>query len=195
MMQRYLLLLILVLIMPVYGLQQRQDATELAESLANLINIEEPIFLELRTGEWTSSLDVSLREALLTRGADLRENTGSLHSPVYLTDPDDQEAADTQSLLEQYNLETASLVSITMDIGWLTVEHKGFLSYRQERKPVYNFTIKQIELPSNRLMLIQTISFERTGTAVESSSRLRWYEPVFASLALASMIYLLWTTE
>jgi hypothetical protein len=44
-------------------------------------------------------------------------------------------------------------------------------------------------------MMIQALSFERTGTAVESSSRLRWYEPVFASLALASMIYLLWTTE
>lgn len=168
----------------------------MAVQLAGLIDIGQPLFLELRTGEWTSSLETALRSELLLRGADLREST-TAHSSVFFLEEHEGIQASLITRLQSYGLETASLVQINMEIGWETVEHKGFLSYRRERHPVYNFTVKQISLPDARLTMIRSLVFQRSSdrSAEFLSSRLRWFEPVVASLGLASMVFLLWTTE
>ncbi len=195
-MKHYLLLAVLLLCVSLSGMQQRQEIEALAVQLAGLIDIGQPLFLELRTGEWTSSLETALRSELLLRGADLREST-TAHSSVFFLEEQEGIQASLITRLQSYGLETASLVQINMEIGWETVEHKGFLSYRRERHPVYNFTVKQISLPDARLTMIRSLVFQRSSdrSAEFLSSRLRWFEPVVASLGLASMVFLLWTTE
>lgn len=195
-MKHYLLLAVLLLVVSLHGVQQRQEIEALAVQLAGLIDLGQPLFLELRTGEWTGSLGTALRSELLLRGADLREST-TAHSSVFFLEEQDDIHASLTGRLESYGLESASLVQINLEIVWETVEHKGFLSYRRERRPVYNFTVKQISLPDARLTMIRSLAFERSSDRAGEylGNRLRWFEPVVASLGLASMIFLLWTTE
>ncbi|HOH47204.1 MAG TPA: hypothetical protein PLX59_05135 [Candidatus Cloacimonadota bacterium] len=195
-MKKFLLLAVVLLAVSLQGMQQRQEIEGLAVQLAGLIEIGQPLFLELRAGEWTSSLEAALRSELLLRGADLRENTDA-HSSVFFLEEQEGLQASLVSRLESYGLDSASLVQVNMEIGWETVEHKGFLSYRRERHPVYNFTVKQISLPEARLTMIRSLVFQRSSdrTGELLGSRLRWFEPVVASLGLASIVYLLWTTQ
>ena len=175
---------------------QSLEAIQIADSLAARISTSEPLFLELRTGEWTPSLQIALRRALLARGADLRE----LESEFVAEQDSSGGAALTPGAdypLSKLGLSSALLVQIDMDYGWQTIERKSFLSYKQERHQVYNFGIKQIKLPDHKLQAISVYVHEKKdpGSTQTQISRLRWFEPVFASLALGSIIYLLWTTE
>ena len=194
-MKKYLLFVLALMLVRLPAMQQRQQLAVVAADLAALVELEEPIFLELRTGEWTTALDAALRQELLSRGADIRES-GVSHSPVSVY-THTQDETSTAARLTALGLEQARLVQVTMDIVWLTVEHKSFLSYRQERKPVYNFTLRQISLPGGRLERIDSLSREIQSSVVgdRGSTRLRWFEPILASLALASMVFLLWNTE
>lgn len=195
-MSKYLLLLLILSCSVLWGMQQRQEIADLAVQLAGMIDIEQPLFLELRTGEWTNSLESALRSELLLRGADLRESR-SVHSSVLFIEGQAEGDEALSVRLHELGLTAASLVQINLEIGWITVERKSLLSYKTERRPVYNFTLKQISLPSARLTAIRTLAYERRSNQVAEygSSRLRWFEPIMASLGLASMIFLLWTTE
>ena len=197
MLQRVLVLIILLSwSLGLAAKNQSLEAAQIADSLAARISVSEPLILELRTGEWTPVLQTALRKALLARGADIREMQGEyLAEPDTLSDPAVQPGAEYP--LAQLGLSSALLVQVDMDYGWQTVERKSFLSYKQERHQVYNFGVKQIRLPDYKLQAISVYVHERKepGSSETTFSRLKWFEPVFASLALASVIYLLWTTE
>lgn len=195
-MRRLIPLLLLLSVLPLWANQREVEIRSLAAEIAALIDTEQPILLELRAGEWSLSLEAALRRELLAKGADLREKLES-HSPAfYSTDPNGESTG--QYILQSYGLQSALLVQISMDIGWQTVEHRRFLSYRQERKPLYNFSIKQILLPEAKLLELDSLSRSlggQTDTDASGSNKLLWFEPIVAVLGITSIIYLLWTTE
>lgn len=161
--------------------------------IVELIGISDPIYLDVQAGDLTSALDFKIRQQLIHKGADLREvNLQSLDANL-------NAAADslTRPQPEYYALLSGLLVKVTMEIGWTTLEHRSFLSFRSERRPLYSFQIKQIGLPLNKLQTIDNLSFVDQSTKAEGQSpaNLRWFEPVLAITALGSIIYLLWTTE
>lgn len=196
-MPRYLVLIVLLLwSITAAAKYQSIEAAQIADSLAARISTSEPVILELRTGEWTPALQTALRKALLLRGADIRE-LGSDFPTVSDSLGDDPAEPGSDYQLHELGLSSAVLVQVDMDYGWQTIERKTFLSYRQERRQVYNFGIKQIRLPDHKLQAISVYVHERKDPGATDSliSRMKWFEPVFASMALASIIYLLWTTK
>lgn len=158
-----------------------------------LIDISQPVYLEVQAGDLTSTLDFKIRQLLIQKGADLRELNlqsweaglnpaeDSLNTPV----------PDISAPL------TGQLVKISMELDWTTLEHRSFFSYRSERRPLYSFQIKQISLPLHRLQTIDNLSFvvPSIPSQGQSPANLRWFEPVLAITALGSLIYLLWNTE
>lgn len=173
--------------------RQTAEVEQAAVQIAALIDTSQPLFVEVRAGDLSSQLQYRLRQLLLEKGADLRE--------LKLDDLDlSAEGGDAGSALpnlSSYALKTALLVDIAMELQWRTVETKSFLSYHSERVPLYSFEIKQIYLPQNRLARIDRVSVAATNNKAESqiTRNLKWFEPVLATTALASIIYLLWTTE
>ncbi|MDZ4121015.1 MAG: hypothetical protein U1C33_01245 [Candidatus Cloacimonadaceae bacterium] len=194
-MRHFICLMILFIIFPLAGInssgfQARQISLELIKS----IEYSKPIILEVRAGEFTNQLEGELSQILLSLGADIREpQTRYVHTII---DPS-LDAAEDKYNLTGFGLESAHLVRISMDITWQMVEEKRFLSYRTSRVPVYSFDVKTIELPENRLKTISTYEIAGAASARNEygSFRLRWFEPIFASAALGSLLYLLWTTE
>ncbi|NLK50144.1 MAG: hypothetical protein GX294_05795, partial [Candidatus Cloacimonetes bacterium] len=89
------------------------------------------------------------------------------------------------------------LLLVEMELQWQTVSKKGFLTYSSQRKPLYVFNIKQIELPSRQLRKLDTISKELNTSHTQNQTLhgIKWYEPMLVTAALASIIYLLWTIE
>jgi hypothetical protein len=84
-----------------------------------------------------------------------------------------------------------------MNIKWVTKEHKSFLSYRTERKAVHSFEVKQVQLPGRQLIAIDSFDYLQPNSAESTMSapHLRWFEPLIATTAIASIIFLLWTIE
>ena len=99
--------------------------------------------------------------------------------------------------LSDYGINSAILISVDLNLKWQVVERKSFLSYRSERIPVYSFITKQIQLPEYRLLSIDHYDFAPQDNIDSSISapRLKWFEPLIASTAVASIIFLLWTIE
>ncbi len=166
------------------------DVKEISSELLKGIDTSLPIYLEIRAGEFSSALQTELSMELLTMGADLREAPRSFNLGMY--DSSDEE----MSFLKNSNLIIANLVQVNMDIGWQLLEHKGIFTYHSKRIPVYNFEVKTIRLPEQRLMALSTYKYTgKPGTDRESNISIRWFDPIIASAALGSLIYLLWTTE
>lgn len=168
---------------------------EIAQAIADEIITGEPIILDIRAGEWSQALATQIKRQLLEKDADIREATPKSHSPAF-SDPE------TELDFEEYDLSQlhvgkALLVLVEMELRWHTIEHKTFLSYNSQRKPAYIFNIKQISLPSQRLLQINAINWELNTKETRKSSppSTKWYEPLLVTTALASIIYLLWTTE
>ncbi|HOH59923.1 MAG: hypothetical protein KBB33_02825 [Candidatus Cloacimonetes bacterium] len=184
------LILILICVPCLWAEQTQKEADEIASNLALLIEAGSPVFLDLRCGEWTPALSQSLSEELLAKGVDLREiKTHTLF---------DEESEMPQSiLLADYGITEARLVQVTLDLHWQVIEHKSFFSYRSERIPVYRFVVKQLVLPQHQLNKVDTYDFSPVGSRDSSISapRLRWFDPLIAGTALASIIFLLWTIE
>ncbi|MDZ4182903.1 MAG: hypothetical protein U1B83_08510, partial [Candidatus Cloacimonadaceae bacterium] len=155
-----------------------------------------PIFLDVRAGEWSSAIETNLRRILLEKGADIRESGATIHLPA-LTTTEDAAPTDPGIDLSPFQLSSASLVQVQMELEWQVVEQKNFLSYRSIRQPLYVFNLKQIDLPSLRLRKITNYSIRPkfTPDSEYSVSGIKWFEPMLATAALASIIYLLWTTE
>ncbi len=164
----------------------------ISERIVELIDVSRPLLLDIQAGDLTPRLDFLIRGLLLAKGADLRE-ADPLAGSAYSASGDSLAWAD----LAPYALQNLNLVSIGLELGGTTVEHKSFLSYRSERYPLYTFQVKQIRLPGHKLTSIDELAF--TGTDRKnggpSLSSLKWFEPVLATTALASLIYLLWTIE
>lgn len=164
------------------------DPESVSAAIADLIDIGDPVFLEIQAGDLSSDLDFRLRQLLLAKGADLREPRG-----VDLSDSD----ALAGSVLASLALRSARLVTVSLELGGTTVESRSFLSFRSERLPLYTFQVKQLLLPDQRLERVDSLSF--IGRAEPNNSpavnQARWLEPVIAATALASIVYLLWTIE
>lgn len=185
--QRLFLVWILLSVFSLLGAMQiAQEADSIAAEISSRIQTSEPLFLSVNAGEWTPFLQNSLSEKLLARGLDLRVPIGI--SPDATLDP-----ADSLDL-SSYQLSTALLVQIGLNLKWEQHTQKSFFSYHNERRPVYSFEIKQLKLPEQRLISISEYDFIRDHAPETEVSRLRfrWFEPLVASAAIASMIILLW---
>lgn len=176
----------LCLWLPLLAVQAAQEAVEIASAIAQEIQTGEPVFLELHTGEWTPALSQQLSMLLIERGTDLRTANETDHSEL--------EPAVGQINLANYGLESALLVQVELNVKWLEVVQRNFFSYRSERHPIYSFETKQILLPQQRLIKVSSYDFNRPNSPDTEISRLRlrWFEPLVASAAIASMIFLLW---
>lgn len=183
------------LCIPVWGLQAAHEAETIAVAIAKEIQTGEPIFLDLRTGEWTTSLNQSLAQILLTRGADLRDNPNSLQNPEFAMDT--TEEGFKQINLKEYSITSAVLVQVNLNVKWQERVEKNFFSYRSTRHPIYSFETKQIHLPDQRLIKVSSYDFSRADSPEREDSRLRlrWFEPLVAATAIGSMIFLLWNFD
>lgn len=165
----------------------------ISRRIVELIDTSRPLLLDIQAGDLTPRLDHLIRGLLLEKGADLRESDPLAEAPAPLAGEDSLKTLD----LAPYALQSIDLVSIGLVLGGTTIENKGFLSYRCERLPLYTFQIKQIRLPGYKLLSINELSFvdrEQKSGGLKLSN-LKWFEPVLASTALATLIYLLWTIE
>ncbi|MCB5253959.1 MAG: hypothetical protein LHW51_13430 [Candidatus Cloacimonetes bacterium] len=171
--------------------EQPDDELEtIASDIAEVIALDQALFLDLRCGEFTPALSQNLSQLLLERGADIRHS--ATHS--FYTDFD----TESESIsLDEYDLQQALLVQVQMNIKWVTKEHKSFFSYRTQRKAVHSFEVKQIQLPARKLIDIDSFDYEQSDDAQStlSAPHLRWFEPLIATTAIASIIFLLWTIE
>jgi hypothetical protein len=187
-MHKYLLpvWIFLCLCLPLAAVQATLEATEIASAIANEIQTGKPVFLELNTGEWTPALSQQLSQLLIERGTDLRTEIQPTNSV--------SELGGNQIKLADYSLDSALLVQVELNIKWLEVVQRNFFSYRSERRPIYSFETKQILLPEQRLIKVSSYDFNRANSPETevSTLRLRWFEPLVASAAIASMIFLLW---
>lgn len=161
--------------------------------IAELVITDEPVLLDIRAGDLTSELDFHLRQLLLEKGTDIRELPG-VESEDWVSAESDTTAGESLQIL---GLRRANILQVSLELGSATVESKSFLSYRSERFPLYKFQIRQIQLPGLRLRSIHNLSFIDQNRKEENSTlrSIKWFEPVLASTVLASIIYLLWTTE
>lgn len=190
---KYLLpvFIFLAVCLPQWSMQATQEAEQIASAIASEIQTAEPIFLDLRTGEWTTALSQSLSKMLISRGADLRDNP-SLNAPNSIN------MADSDSLmpinLKSYGLNSAILVQVNLNVKWQEKVEKNFFSYRSSRHPVYSFETRQIHLPDQRIVKINSYDFNRMDAPETEASRLRlrWFEPIVAATAIGSMVFLLW---
>jgi hypothetical protein len=188
--QRILVILLLFCALFAWAEQQQHDADDIAHSIADFIDTDLPVFLDIRCGEWTPALSQSLSRELLAKEIDLRE----LGSPVL---HDERSQGTLSASLSEYGLSQANLVQVELILKWQMIEHKSFFSYRTERRPVYSFVVKQLKLPEHQLTKVNTHDFSLAESRDSSISapRLRWFEPLIAGSALASIIFLLWTIE
>lgn len=183
---RKVLLLVLVLFYLRLAAEPLKGAEPefISERIVDLIDVSQPLILDIQAGDLTPRLEFLIHGMLLSKGADLRD---SGHA-AFLENPED---------LAPFMLQSVNLVKVELDLGDTTVEHKNFLSYRSERVPFYKFRVRQIRLPGNKLLSIDELSF--TDGSPKSNgpllSNLKWFEPILASTALATLIYLLWTIE
>ncbi len=196
-MQRKLLVVtaILCFVYSLCALSDNDKIATISSELVKLIDLDEPIFLDIRAGEWTSQMENEIRTQLLGKDADIREQLPELHSPA--SDSESVDIDQTKAILDNFQTDAAYLYQISLDIEWNVLEHKKLFAYRVERVPTYSFTIKKILLPENRLLALNIYKY--SGNAPETLSsreiRLKWFDPIIASLAIGSLIYLLWTIE
>ncbi|HOH97774.1 MAG TPA: hypothetical protein PL188_05630 [Candidatus Cloacimonadota bacterium] len=183
-----MLMMLIAGISSLIAVEFHQQADEIAAGILPYIDLSAPLFLDLRCGEWNQAISQALSTKLLGKSADIREvNDGTGFDELHLENIS----------LKSYGIETATLVQIEMNYKWQTVEHKSFFSYRSERKPLYSFSIKQISLPGYRLAKLDNYDYSPSGNGekISGSTRFRWFEPLIATTALASIIFLLWTME
>lgn len=191
-MARLIILLLLASCVPLIAVEDHPvaDPDLISARIVDLVDAGEPILLDVQAGDLTSELDYKVRQLLLEKGADLREIDPAVMDGFVTTERDTCENS-------SHFLVSANLVRISMELGGVTIEEKGFLTYHSERYPLYTFQIRQIALPAHSLRKIDSLSFVDKDPNAKSQplTTIKWFEPVLASTALASIIYLLWTTE
>ena len=177
------------------AVQAAQEAETIAAAIAKEIQTDQPIFVDIHAGEWTAALAQNLYRLLIAKGADVRTQSQNQLDPASAFPPLDEEPGTLK--LAEYNLGSAVLVQVNLNIKWQEEVNKSFFSYRSERRPVYSFETKQIKLPEQRLLKVSAYDFFRPNSPETqvSSLRLRWFEPLVAGAAIASMIFLLWNFD
>jgi hypothetical protein len=194
-MKNLVLLLLAILCIPLWGETQIAVAEPdlISSRIAEMIAIEDPLVLDIQAGDLTSALDYRIRNLLLQKGADLREAVPN--SPLdYVINAPDGQAENTKLPL---SLNRLNLVRVSMELGGITIERKSFFSFHSDRYPLYTFQIRQISLPAYKLERMDSLSFVDKGQQPDRQiiTNVKWFEPVLATTAIASLIYLLWTTE
>lgn len=189
-MPRFLLVLLLLSCSYLGALQTDFDARSISTELATLIESDKPLFIEVRAGEYSHSLQKELISVLLSQGADIRESKNNLLYDV-------EQSTEETDVLSFYGLGSATLVQINMDINWESQEDKRLFSYQSTRIPVYSFDLRFMDLPGYRVRDIKSYTHlpKHTTNKSSESSRMRWFDPIIATAALGSLIYLLWNTE
>ncbi len=191
-MARILILLLFLSCLPLLAAAEHPEAEPelISVRIVELIDTGKPVILDIQAGDLTSELGYRIRRMLLDKGADLRETEAGALDDIALQEAQASEIPDRP-------LGEANLVRISMELGGLTIEEKGFLTYNSQRFPLYTFQIRQISLPAYSLKQIDSLSFVEKNINAKSQplTTIKWFEPVLASTALASIIYLLWTTE
>jgi len=199
-MYRGALFLILTLVLPVILAAQNapdHPYDEVAEGLLHYIDISKPLILEISAGEWTIPLQTEIRTRLLEKGADIREVDDNIQIPENLWDDQIPEQLLLLSKLSALGLNEVTVVQLHLDVQWQIREHRKFFSYRRERLPLYNFHIKSVQLPEFRLLRIGTYTVVGQSNPIDRTHQyqLKWFEPVIATFAIGSIVYLLWTME
>lgn len=170
---------------------------EVVEGLMPYIDASKPLIIEITAGEWTIPLQTEIRTRLLEKGADIREVDENIQIPENLWDDQIPEQLVLLSKLSALGLNEVNVVQIRLDVQWQIREQRKFFSYRRERLPMYNFHIKSIQLPEFRLLRIGTYTVVGQSNPIDHTRqyRLKWFEPVIATIAIGSIVYLLWTIE
>ena len=197
-MPKSLWLCCLLLILPINmlsGLSSGPSIPEAGRKIVQFIDTGEPIFLEFRAGQYSNVLANEVKKQLLEKGADLREAELDDLSPAQ--DSTYDHSISQARALSQLGLQNARLVLVEMELDWKTLEERGFLSYSSTRIPLYHFSIKQIALPSGQLIQLDSFTQEaKTSSESQKTTKgITWFEPMLITAALASIIYLLWTTQ
>lgn len=188
-------LLLIISINMLCALSSGPAVREASRSIVQTIDTGEPIFIEIRAGQFSSVLANEVKKQLLEKGADLRE--AELDYSMTAQDSLEEYDFSQARALTQLGLKQARLVLVEMELDWKTIEERGFLSYSSTRIPLYLFNIKQIALPSGQLLKLDSFSQEaETSTDNQKTAKgITWFEPMLITAALASIIYLLWTTQ
>ena len=181
----------LLLISELLSLQDPLPLNKITSEIATEIQIGQPIFLDINCGEWNPVLTQKLSAELLEKGADLRYNLSETKIDQAYTEDEK-----VPNFLIP-GLEKALLVQINLNIVWQETVKSSFFSYRTERYPVHIFEIRQIQLPAQQILKISTYSLplpnpDSSGTG---SLHFRWFEPLVASAAIGSLIFLLWNFD
>ncbi len=182
------------------ALNPEQTAAEILSALADSLVISNPVVLDIRCGEWTPVLERELRRRLLLRNADIRETNIMLVKDNNEWLPIAMESdwgVNGEMLLQMLKLEKADILEMNMEQSVETGEKRNLISYSRYRMPVYHFTLKQIELPEQRLLSLTEYKLSGNPEVENPGSLLamKWYEPILASAILGSLVYILWTLK
>jgi hypothetical protein len=177
-----------------------QKAPEILSALADSLVFTYPVILDIRCGEWTSALERELRRKLLLRKADVRETgVGMFSDAGNLLIPEQETVTELNAakLLQSLGLFRAELLELTMEQSVESGEKRNLISYSKYRMPVYRFTLKQIELPEQRLVSLQEYKLNSVPEIENPGSLLamKWYEPIVAGAVLGSLVYALWSLK
>lgn len=171
------------------AVQAAHEAEIIALAISTEIQTGQPVFLDLKCGEWTPALSQHLVSQLLARNEDVRINFSDLEGDLA-----ESEVGLSRIKLSDYGLSQALLVQVNLNLKWQEEVQRNFFSYRSTRKPVYSFEISQIKLPEQKIIKVSNYDYRRPSNPDEEVSRLRmrWFEPLVAGAAIGSMIFLLW---
>jgi hypothetical protein len=188
---RYLLLVWILLLgcLSLNAVQAAHEAEIIALAISTEIQTGQPVFLELNCGEWTPSLSQHLISQLLARNEDVRVDFSGPDAELAESD-----SGSSRIKPSDYGLATALLVQVNLNLKWQEKVSRNFFSYRSVRQPVYSFEIRQIMLPEQKIIKISNYDFSRPNADEQETPqlRMRWFEPLVAGAAIASMIFLLW---
>ncbi len=191
----WLALILILGINLLFSLTSAKEVFEVSKRIVEQIDTGDPVIIEIRAGQYSRALADEVKSQLLKKGADLREAQTDYYSPA--SDSLDEATYIPAKALAQLGIKKARLILVEMELDWKTVEKRGFLSYSSTRIPLYHFYVKQISLPSGQLLQLESFSREAdTSTKNQNISKgITWFEPMLITTALASIIYLLWTTQ
>lgn len=198
---------ILVLVAVLTGTALKAEITDFEQStpailadLCDSLEFTNPVFLDIRCGEWTPVLEREIRKKLLSRQVDLRElNIGLIKDnndflPLAM---ETDWGVNGEMLLQMLQLSKADLLELSMEQSVEKGEKRRLFSYARYQTPVYRFVLKQIELPGQKLVSIKEYKLDGKPEIENPGSLLamKWYEPILASAILGSLVYMLWTLK
>ncbi len=168
--------------------------------LCDSLEFTNPVFLDIRCGEWTPVLEREIRKKLLSHQVDLRETNigvGVLNNDNLPLAMESDWGVNGEMLLQMLKLNKADLLELSMEQSVEKGEKRKLFSYARYQTPVYRFVLKQITLPEQKLVAIKEYKLDGKPEIENPGSLLamKWYEPILASAILGSLVYMLWTLK